>query len=509
MKLERKDIMISKSKYVQSNNCPKKLWFLFNKAKEARPLSLSEMKNIDEGNLIGDLARRYPEFDKGFMCDHVDKVKAQLITSENIKNENIKIFYEATFCGKNKIIQSDILVRLPNGKFNLIEVKSSSKVKKEHLIDVAFQKKVLEENGIFVEKCFVMHINSEYVKKTENIDLNNFFSLADVSLNIKEHFDAVENKVKENILTIGKSDPPIFKKGKHCTSPNLCPFSDKCGKVFDIDSIDNLSRLHKDKKDELIKLKVSKIYDIPEEFPLTERQTIQKNVSMNNKNFVNFSKIKSFVSDIKYPIYHLDFEATNSGLPKYVGMKPNQFLVYQVSIHKEYESGRIEHFEFLNTENKDPREDVFNFMKKNIDNCGTILVWSKTFEISRMREFSLLFPKESTLINSWIVRVIDLALPFQKTWIYKKEFKGSYSIKNILPAMVNGLSYEDLAVVSNGSESQSVYQKLIDGDYGENSSEEFIYIVKNLLSYCELDTKSMVYILREIRSIINISCTQG
>ena len=54
---------------------------------------------------------------------------------------------------------------------------------------------------------------------------------------------------------------------------------------------------------------------------------------------MNKDKIKQALDNIVYPIYHLDFEAFQSPLPRFYKEKPYMQSVFQFSIHIEKEKG--------------------------------------------------------------------------------------------------------------------------------------------------------------------------
>ena len=84
--------------------------------------------------------------------------QAQL-TAEAIADGATTLF-QATFAANDLLIKVDILTRTPDG-WHLIEVKSSTSVKPEHLPDVAFQQYVLEQAGLDVTQVSLMHLNCE------------------------------------------------------------------------------------------------------------------------------------------------------------------------------------------------------------------------------------------------------------------------------------------------------------------------------------------------------------
>ena len=75
----------------------------------------------------------------------------------------------------------DILKRSGDQEFDLVEVKSGTSVKPEHIPDTAIQLHVLEGSGIHVRRSYLMHINNTYVYQGGPQDLEQLFSLKDIT----------------------------------------------------------------------------------------------------------------------------------------------------------------------------------------------------------------------------------------------------------------------------------------------------------------------------------------
>ena len=88
--------------------------------------------------------------------------------------------------------------------------------------------------------------------------------------------------------------------------------------------------------------------------------------------------------------------------------------------------------------------------------------------------------------------------PFQKKWYYHPTMNGSYSIKQVLPALVPELSYKDLEIGEGGTAMAAFEGLLKIGDMAEREK-----IRKQLLEYCGLDTLAMVKILGKLKLQIN------
>jgi hypothetical protein len=88
--------------------------------------------------------------------------------------------------------------------------------------------------------------------------------------------------------------------------------------------------------------------------------------------------------------------------------------------------------------------------------------------------------------------MIDLMSPFRKNFRLQA-MNYSYSIKNVLPALVPEMSYQGLSI-SNGTDASSrFYQLQFEKDAGVIGATR-----QALLDYCGLDTLAMIRILEKM-----------
>lgn len=119
-----------------------------------------------------------------------------------------------------------------------------------------------------------------------------------------------------------------------------------------------------------------------------------------------------------------------------------------------------------------------------------MVVYNQAFEKSVLKDLARDFPEYSSKLAALSERIVDLMKPFSDMHYYSSEMKGSYSIKVVLPVLVPGLSYKELAI-NNGGLAMVAYAKMIQEiDTGKRDK-----IRRDLLAYCRLDTLAMVDIL--------------
>ena len=120
-------------------------------------------------------------------------------------------------------------------------------------------------------------------------------------------------------------------------------------------------------------------------------------------------------------------------------------------------------------------------------------MYNQAFENTRLRELKEEFPHLEASISEVQQRIVDLITPFRRRYYYIPEMKNSYSIKNVLPAVVPELSYELLSI-SNGVDASAAFYNL----KHENDATKINEVRNALLEYCGLDTMAMVKLLEKL-----------
>ena len=87
-------------------------------------------------------------------------------------------------------------------------------------------------------------------------------------------------------------------------------------------------------------------------------------------------------------------------------------------------------------------------------------------------------------------------VPFRERKYYVPAMRGSYSIKQVLPALVPGFGYDEMEI-ADGSTASLAFRNL----YYEEDEEVIRNTRQNLLAYCGLDTLAMVEILRVLEEV--------
>ena len=167
-------------------------------------------------------------------------------------------------------------------------------------------------------------------------------------------------------------------------------------------------------------------------------------------------------------------------------------IPFQYSLHviKQPDS-KLEHYDYLGTSGKEvPMPELLASLRSHIGDTGSVLVWYKVFETGRNSEMAKAYPEYAEFLNSVNERVFDLMEVFSKQHYVHHGFKGSSSIKYVLPVIVPEFSYKEMKI-QNGLVASIRWYDSVMGVVDEKQAKENF---EALLKYCRLDTMAMVKI---------------
>jgi hypothetical protein len=234
-----------------------------------------------------------------------------------------------------------------------------------------------------------------------------------------------------------------------------------------------------------------------ESVELTERQTLQVRGHLEGYTHIEPDNIRDWLSQLQYPVYFMDFETFNPAVPLYDNSRPYQQIPFQFSVHRlDKSGGTLTHEAFLGEPEADPRPAFIERLLKALGKKGTILAYNLPFESTRLRELQSDFPNYADDIEKLFPRMADLMEPFQRGWYHTPDMNGSYSIKQVLPALVPGVGYEGMDI-AGGGEAMAAFEGML--HIRDPAKREKIR--NGLLAYCEMDTLAMVKILEKLSEI--------
>lgn len=483
---------LTKTLYLRGLNCRKALWLTVHDPQKAAPPAPFQEHIMRQGTNAGVLARRQFRGGKLIFAPSYEPDRALWETASAL-HSSAPVLFEGAFLFQGIFLRVDVLRRGRAGLWDLIEVKSTTQVKSEHLPEVAVQKYVLEGCGLNLGRLFLMHLNRECTCP----DLSDLFILEDITDAIAGEYARVPETLQLFRRLLREPSEPEVRIGPQCTELYRCPFFDYCWEAVPAVSIFNIPRLKAQQKIELVEADILAVEDVPSGYPLPPEGRRFVNLYLQRQPQIEWPGIRRELDALAFPLYFLDFETDSPAVPRFDGMHPYDKLPYQYSLHVLEADGRLEHFEYLHDETSDPRLSLARSLTKRLGGEGTVVAYSAGFEkgvlLGLAGGMAQRFPELSRPLASAADRLWDL-LGIFRSYYFDPAFGGSNSLKDVLPALLPGFSYDSLQI-QNGEQALLAWNRLIDLEDGQEKRS----LAAALKQYCRQDTLAMVEIYRLLR----------
>jgi hypothetical protein len=486
---------LTKSKYLAGLQCEKRVWLQCRRPKLATPPDAAARALFAMGTEVGLHAHRL--FPGGVLVREGPAHHARAVgRTQELLDAGVPAIFEAAFEHADVRIRVDVLEHLGNGRVGLREVKSSTRLKGEHIEDLAVQRFVLEGSGIEVASTQLIHVNRDYRRGEGDIDWTGFFERVECGDQVEASLRELPGRVQEMAGIVAQREPPRVEPGPHCGSPHACEFWDHCTRHKPPDWIFSLPRLRPARFDDLRQSGYERISEIPSSVALTALQTRARDALRSGRPFVS-ETLAEALQPLEGAVWFLDFETMNPAIPLYVGTRPFEVIAFQWSLHHLDRDGRLEHHEFLAEARGDPRRAVAESLVSALTAGQAPIAVYSNYEGTQISVLSELFPDLAEPLDSITRRLVDL-LRIVRTDVYHPAFGGSFSLKTVAPALVSSFSYGGLGEVREGAAASAAFARIASN---QTEPEEEAQLRRDLLAYCAHDTLALVELYRTLRKL--------
>ncbi len=478
---------LSKSRIAAFEQCPKKLWLMTHMSQLAEQQE-GAAERFATGHAVG--AEACEQCPGGVMIDAVPDLTAAIATTRELLDVGHRQpIFEATFQHQGVLVRCDILE--PDGEdgWHLVEVKSSTKAKSEHLRDLATQVWVARGAGLRITRASIRHLNNDFLLKQAG-DYTGLFRDTELLAEI-EPLIADRPEVVESATVMLSRAEPVYPTGKHCKTPYPCDFQAHC-RSQEVDQPEwPVTILVHRGADAFVRKGVTDLMAVE---PAHITSSINRRIHLATVTGTldhDAAGASAAMTAWAYPRIWLDFETISDAIPRWPDCWPYRQATFQFSAQVEELDGTISRHAFLSLHG-DPRRACAEALAR-LPGEGAVIAWNADFERRRLIELAADFPDLGDVLRSLADRTVDL-LPVAKAHWYHRDQRGSWSIKAVLPTIAPDLSYDDLAV-ANGGDAQAAYRRAINPETSDTERSE---IERSLLEYCERDTEAMMVIAQRL-----------
>jgi predicted RecB family nuclease len=475
---------------VTGTQCHRLLWW---KVHEPNALELQPNKVLDDlfdqGRQVGEVARtRYPG---GVFIDLPHRAYDERVAAtKRALDAGAPAIFEASFVADGTFVAIDVLKK-EGTTYRIIEVKSSSEQKPEHIADVAVQAHVAAKCGVAIAGAEVLHLNKEF-RHPQTGDL---FAATDVAADLIAYLPELADEIEAQQAMLEGPIPEI-PVGAHCYEPRECPFFARCW-PDDPDHIRHLCGVGPKKTVAFLERGLASISKLPkkEKLNFAQRRQIK---AITEKCIQVEPTLRAELAQLDArTLGFLDFETIARAIPVWPGMGPWHQAAAQFSYHERQPDGSYTHVGHLAEGPEDARPPLARAMIAATAQADRVVMYTP-FEKTRIRDLKKCVPELATELAALEAKLVDLH-PIVKNCVYHPDFRGSFSLKYILTPLVPELSYNDLVIVDGRVASVEIARLLFVADKIPPHERERVR--QDLLDYCKRDTWAMVRLLEELRKL--------
>lgn len=484
--------ILTKTKITSGIQCKKKLWFDFHE-----PIKKDNFL-FHLGNKFGDVVREY--YGKGVdLSSNKNTDLALNDTAKAIGDEKVKVIYEAAFLYSDTLVRADVLLRKNDG-WELLEAKSSTKLKDEHIEDIAIQSYIIKSSGVKLNSVKLIHIDNEFTYQGDN-NYKDLIEENDLTEEILFKEKLVQAHI-EKLKPIGEKNcpNPKIEMGEHCNKPYECIYKERCESLLPKSNKTSISilpiegnKLEKKYKERNINF----LEDVPTAELKKDIYRIIQECHKENKTWVS-DDISEVLKKYELPFYFMDFETINQGVPIIKGTKPYYQLPFQWSVHRwdaiDKEIENREGDSFIDFDDQNIEREFIKSLLKITSNKGTVFAHHASTEKNVLKKIAEKedFKDLSDQINKLILRVVD-TLDIVRKNFYSPIFKGDYGLKKVIKAIPSDINYEEDGNIGGGADAQMAWFICTDS---KTSKEEKNRQIKLLREYCAKDTLALYYLIK-------------
>ncbi len=410
-------------------------------------------------------------------------------------------------------------------------------LKEKYARDVEIQWWVASGCNIEIPSIELIYVDKKYKRpdpgfSSEDLfagmEPKNFFKRKEIFREIRDSREDTQAEVGRYLRALSGEEPEVEPSKKLCSGApgGLCDFWEQCTADKPDDWVDVL---YYPRGKQITCLKnegKNRLSDLAIEDGLGPEQGRMIRSVQADQDIIE-ETLGSDLRKIDPPAIHLDFEyLAGVALPIFAGTRPFEVVPFQFSAHRLNEDGSIDHIgEFLATGTEDPRQKFAEKLIALLDGTDEPIVAynAKSAEKSVIEGLIKLYPELAVSLGRINARIEDVLIVFRdnvmlRQMITKESINGGgfFSLKNVAPAFVDGFTYDDLGVVSNGGAAMETFFQLItdeppiiveaDGTKRHATKKE---LRDSLLAYCKKDTEATAEIHKKLLALTDIAPSHG
>jgi hypothetical protein len=366
---------LSKTRYQWGLQCEKRLWLDSHHRELATSPDAGLRARLAQGHRVGELARRRWAGSVLVREAASRHERAEETTRALIADASVAAICEGAFSFRDLRVRVDVLVR-DGDVFNLVEVKSSTGVKPDHISDAGVQLRVLEGAALRIGRVGLLHLDRDYCWSGGDYDLDRLFVLDDITERAREAARRVDENATALRAVLAASHEPANAVGRHCTVPYECPFRRHCWRDVDYHHICELPAVNDATLDFLAASGIGDIARIdPATVALKPADRLAHRCIVSGRPYVDHDALGEALNDLEYPISCVGVAFARPALPQFAGTAPYESLPVAWAVSSLGADGVTIRKAWVLSDCHDPRAEFFTSLAAALPERGTVAVY--------------------------------------------------------------------------------------------------------------------------------------
>lgn len=487
---------ITKALFAAGLQCTKKLHLDYH---GKGPAEMSERRQslAEVGVKLVELARS--AFPQSQQADPDDLEKACEQTAKWARELSHVAIFDAAFVAEDIEVRTDIVIPDGEGKVDVYEVKSGTKVKNRHVRDLALQVWAIERAGLEVRQAWILHLNTQYRHRGgNNYPVHELFRHVDVTAKARAEAAKIDQRLAQFQEILGNDEPPEIGVGTWCHLPFSCEHFASCRAEAAGPCLQDLPELTRDQEKLFHNEGIADLDALDAEHERLTPMQRRALRAIRTGELVIEPFVGGELRDIDHPLHFIHVTSALQVLPQFEGYRPWQHVPLHWHDTVVDENGKIEQRSFVADGKSDPRSEFVKTLAEAVRGEGTVMVYGAAPE-QRIRDLLEDLKDEKPEIRAILNQPrFDLRQLF-RVGIYHPTFTGSFDLENVQSAIVDKPAKRKLAI-RTADEAQAACQRLLNSrtraqtrkkltreleEYGEHQCQMALAIFDSLLQATE------------------------
>lgn len=486
---------LDKTLFAAGIQCAKRLYLEFHRPSDVPSPLPSRQALVEIGLQLTELAvQGFPRTERVDAASHAEAVEQ---TRALIEAGTGAAIIGAAFERDGVEVHCDIVLVNRDQSLDIFEVKSGTKIKPRHVMDVALQMWCIEGGGLTVRSASLLHLDAEYRHDgSKTYPVHKLFKNVDVTKKARKRKRRVPEFI-ENFNNVLEDETSLdLPTGTWCTQPISCGFLTLCRGHGPDHPLLDLPDLSPAQETTLHQQGIESITQVDPEHAalnLTQRRVLR--AVQDDKLVVEKVVVEEFDTVI-HPLCFIAPHMSLQVLPVFEQTRPWQHLPFLWSAHILHEDGRVETKSFLADGTKDPRSDFVVTMADCIDEVGTVFTFAPRLEVTLrqiMEDLPALKDDVKCLLQMDPIELDVLV----RDGMYHPGMRGSYALENIFAA-VTGQAVDPAAAgrgVHDEESSRVAFDKLMNSRTRATTRTK---LRQELLAYAERRSSMMMQLFQAL-----------